>query len=201
VCSPCGFVQRLCPRGYPRRGPIWVDDLTTELRVKSQLRSRQFPHHPAQYHLLTMECAQAGHGMTASPWTGRQRIIRRRLQHRDQTRPHSAPVSGIRGPHRAAARGQACSSAAHGPARGAARVSLKKPSRSRPEVRPCCPSMVLGETVKDMSSYPPPIWQLSHTLLDSPLHRAGPHPAGPQAPPLTYIRSYSTKIRQKLDRN
>ena len=54
-----------------------------------------------------MECAQAGHGMTASPWTGRPRIIttRRRLQHRAKTRPHSAPVSGIRGPHRAAGRG------------------------------------------------------------------------------------------------
>ena len=58
------------------------------------------------------------------------------------------------GPARSAARGPACSSAAHGPARGAARVSPKKPSRSRPVVRPGCPSMVLGETVKDLSSHP-----------------------------------------------
>ncbi len=57
------------------------------------------------------------------------------------------------GPARSAARGPACSSTAHGPARDAARVSPKKPSRSRPVVRPGCPSMVLGETVKDVSSH------------------------------------------------
>ena len=41
-------------------------------------------------------------GKTGRPW-----IIttRRRLQHRAKTRPHSAPVSGIRGPHRAAGSG------------------------------------------------------------------------------------------------
>jgi hypothetical protein len=40
------------------------------------------------------------------------------------------------GPARSAARGPACSSTAHGPARSPARASPKKPSRSRPVVRP-----------------------------------------------------------------
>ena len=43
------------------------------------------------------------------------------------------------GPARSAARGPACSSATHVPACGAARVSPKKPSRSRPVVRPGWP--------------------------------------------------------------
>ena len=72
----------------------------------------------------------------------------------------SAPaVAGPKVPRHDGAVVGPASRAAHGPARGAARVSPKKPSRSRPEVRrPGCPSMVLGETVKDMSSQPrPPI--------------------------------------------
>jgi hypothetical protein len=43
------------------------------------------------------------------------------------------------GPVRSAARGPACSSAPHSPARGAVRVSLKKPSGSRPVERPGWP--------------------------------------------------------------
>ncbi len=43
------------------------------------------------------------------------------------------------GQARSAARGLACSSAAHGPARGAAHVSPKKPSCARPVVRPGWP--------------------------------------------------------------
>ena len=43
------------------------------------------------------------------------------------------------GPARSAAHGPACSSAVHGPTCGAARVSPKKPSRSRPVERPGWP--------------------------------------------------------------
>jgi hypothetical protein len=69
-------------------------------------------------------------------------------------------------------------SAARGPARGAARVSPKKPSRSRPVVRPGCPSMVLGETVKDLSSHRAAIYH----IRVAPWCGRGPRPvwgAGP----------------------
>jgi hypothetical protein len=59
-----------------------------------------------------------------------------------------AAYSSVVGPARSAppsaARGPACSGAARGPARGAARVSPKKPSRSRPVVRPCWPVNATG---------------------------------------------------------
>jgi hypothetical protein len=119
------------------------------------------------------------------------------------------------GPARSAARGPACSRAAQGPARGAARVSPKKPSRSRPVVRPGCgPSIVLRQRRRpsrwyssiDMSQQLPALKVKLHVPCHTLAAHAAPtvtrhRRAGPlgsesvQAQPGPGLRSMSLRTR------
>jgi hypothetical protein len=72
----------------------------------------------------------------AAGWRGASMSIHMYRRLRPKVQGHDSAVVG---PARSAARGPACSSAVHGPTYGAARVSPKKPSRSRPVERPGWP--------------------------------------------------------------